>query len=773
MVSAADAQAALLAWSASFEAKTGRPPTDSDKSSSKEYQMLKAQYKKTVLGGKRGASKGAGQEKRRRDAHSRDDRHRNASGGHRNARSGRRDERKGRSAPNPQLTANTGSAQDADPFAGEETASSSISAFREHDANGDGTLEFDEFAAAVEQIAGSDHPVDQMHLRAAFHRLDQDQTKSMDFGEYKTIMDSMQPRGPSVHKALHSLLGDLEADGLTKEDVERAVQAFKRHDADRNGTLSPRSFTLVVDKLAQAEGHKYSERELDSLLRRADLDADGKIDFHELLKLLARQRRVLQATTLVEQRRTTQQREAEMQKARKQESAVQRAVAAAEMKAVKSSASAQDVRQRGDRNFTFPQQNAARAAPSNQAMVGTDVAYTMMLREEIDNDGVLSEYPHVPKPVVDATIQLFNKHDAKHDGRLHREDFITAMQAYGNILGNPASYKRPALERAFEIAESTGAGSLSISDFIRYLGQGGRLRVDPGAFLSAAGLDSTLASVGGGAGGSASGVTEHDEYAQRVRSELQSSGVLASMPHVHDHHISGCVEFYRAFDGDGDGYLTPREFVTALRAYGRATGDPNAYQRNRLQNAFDMNDVSSDSRLELSEFVRYIGKNGTISMDVKAMRRAATDWIALQKFEKVQHGGASGGVGKGQHVFGGTRGGPANVAAARSSQQPTGMTSDSMKRRQGERRPSLMADGGQFVGSCTGASMSYAKRAGQMAGRVVSSCAANVKDATVDHLRAIDAGGGTRLQYHEGHGGARLRDKAYDNALEGFAFMFG
>ena len=66
-----------------------------------------------------------------------------------------------------------------------------------------------------------------------------------------------------------------------------------RHDHDRRGALSPRSFGAVVGKLALADGHKYSPEELEGLMRRADLDADGEVDFHELLKLLARQKRVL------------------------------------------------------------------------------------------------------------------------------------------------------------------------------------------------------------------------------------------------------------------------------------------------------------------------------------------------------------------------------------------------------------------------------------------------------------------------------------------------
>ena len=71
--------------------------------------------------------------------------------------------------------------------------------------------------------------------------------------------------------------------------------------------------------------------------------------------------------------------------------------------------------------------------------------------------------------------------------------------------------------------------------------------------------------------------------------------------------LSACIAFYRAFDENGDGQLTATEFVTALKAYGRATGNPNAYRRRMLLEAFDAADVSSDAHLEIEEFMRFIG----------------------------------------------------------------------------------------------------------------------------------------------------------------------
>ena len=45
-------------------------------------------------------------------------------------------------------------------------------------------------------------------------------------------------------------------------------------------------------KAGAADGVEYTEAELQGLLRRADLDADGDIDFYELTELLSRQKRL-------------------------------------------------------------------------------------------------------------------------------------------------------------------------------------------------------------------------------------------------------------------------------------------------------------------------------------------------------------------------------------------------------------------------------------------------------------------------------------------------
>ena len=76
--------------------------------------------------------------------------------------------------------------------------------------------------------------VDQLHMRAAFHRLDADHSKAIDFQEYLQLLGPnsgggiMQAGRPKDDKdPLKSLLFDLEAEGLTKEDIEKSGSVLK------------------------------------------------------------------------------------------------------------------------------------------------------------------------------------------------------------------------------------------------------------------------------------------------------------------------------------------------------------------------------------------------------------------------------------------------------------------------------------------------------------------------------------------------------------------
>ena len=179
----------------------------------------------------------------------------------------------------------------------EEQLSRIVSVFRFHDTERVGYLGYDQFARAVRQLLGSSSQAgfEQMSLRAAFHKLDADHSSFIDFFDFLSFVQSSGAHSGGAESSgeIQSALSSWEADGLTQQEVSRAAAAFRRYDRERRGALSPRAFRKVVVKLGQAEGQQYTAEALDSLLRRADLDETGDIDFFELLQLLSRQKRIL------------------------------------------------------------------------------------------------------------------------------------------------------------------------------------------------------------------------------------------------------------------------------------------------------------------------------------------------------------------------------------------------------------------------------------------------------------------------------------------------
>ncbi len=64
---------------------------------------------------------------------------------------------------------------------------------------------------------------------------------------------------------------------------EELRQAFKVFDADGNGTISKVELKRVMDML----GEKLSDAQIDEMMKEADLNGDGEIDFFEFKKMMS------------------------------------------------------------------------------------------------------------------------------------------------------------------------------------------------------------------------------------------------------------------------------------------------------------------------------------------------------------------------------------------------------------------------------------------------------------------------------------------------------
>merc|ERR1712087_1009691 len=61
-------------------------------------------------------------------------------------------------------------------------------------------------------------------------------------------------------------------------EEERIAEAFDRMDTDSSGFISP-------ENLRQLLGDKYTEEDIDNIMKNADENKDGKISFEEFKKI--------------------------------------------------------------------------------------------------------------------------------------------------------------------------------------------------------------------------------------------------------------------------------------------------------------------------------------------------------------------------------------------------------------------------------------------------------------------------------------------------------
>lgn len=68
--------------------------------------------------------------------------------------------------------------------------------------------------------------------------------------------------------------------GDSKDELVAAFQVF---DKDGSGSVSPSELRSVLISL----GQKHSDEEIDEMVRHADLDGNGSIDYQEFVQLMA------------------------------------------------------------------------------------------------------------------------------------------------------------------------------------------------------------------------------------------------------------------------------------------------------------------------------------------------------------------------------------------------------------------------------------------------------------------------------------------------------
>ncbi|KAJ1274022.1 hypothetical protein BS78_05G031700 [Paspalum vaginatum] len=138
-------------------------------------------------------------------------------------------------------------------------------AFSLFDKDGDGTITSKELGTVMRSLGQS--PTEE-ELKEMVEEVDSDGNGSIDFHEFLTLLARMMR----------------EASGADEDELREAFRVF---DQDNNGFISRDELGHVLQNL----GESLSDEELAEMLREADVDGDGQINYTEFAKVMLAKRR--------------------------------------------------------------------------------------------------------------------------------------------------------------------------------------------------------------------------------------------------------------------------------------------------------------------------------------------------------------------------------------------------------------------------------------------------------------------------------------------------
>ena len=131
-------------------------------------------------------------------------------------------------------------------------------AFSLFDKDGDGTITTKELGTVMRSLG--QNPTE-AELQDMINEVDADGNGTIDFSEFLTMMARK--------------MKDTDSEDEIKE-------AFKVFDKDGNGFISAAELRHVMTNL----GEKLTDEEVDEMIREADIDGDGQINYEEFVKMM-------------------------------------------------------------------------------------------------------------------------------------------------------------------------------------------------------------------------------------------------------------------------------------------------------------------------------------------------------------------------------------------------------------------------------------------------------------------------------------------------------
>ncbi|CAM9531984.1 unnamed protein product [Heterosigma akashiwo] len=131
-------------------------------------------------------------------------------------------------------------------------------AFSLFDKDGDGTITTKELGTVM--LSLGQNPTE-AELADMINEVDADGTGTIDFPEFLTIMARKMK------------------DTDSKQEI---IEAFKVYDKDGNGFISAAELRPIMTIL----GEKLTDEEVDGMIREADIDGDGQINYEVFVKIM-------------------------------------------------------------------------------------------------------------------------------------------------------------------------------------------------------------------------------------------------------------------------------------------------------------------------------------------------------------------------------------------------------------------------------------------------------------------------------------------------------
>ncbi|CAL9125641.1 calmodulin-like protein 8 [Musa acuminata AAA Group] len=128
------------------------------------------------------------------------------------------------------------------------------------DKNGDGCITFEELSTVIKSLGLKPN---EGEVHKMISEIDANGNGTIEFHEFLNLMASKLNKG------------------IDSEDELK--EAFKVFDKDQNGFISATELRNVMISL----GEKLTDEEVAQMIREADLDGDGQVNFEEFVKMMS------------------------------------------------------------------------------------------------------------------------------------------------------------------------------------------------------------------------------------------------------------------------------------------------------------------------------------------------------------------------------------------------------------------------------------------------------------------------------------------------------